>query len=196
MKLISPDANTVLIVPINVNSPVAHSSALPEASAHKYNDVEIMTDEELEVLEKYNGFDENQEKPIRKKEKIYFIIFDDMVSTGAFGNKKKSKLNNLIILCRHHHISVFITSQHIKAIPAIIRSNVRVFVIFKSNNYKKLLDNVYSEVSGIISQEKFEKLYHYATEKLHDALVVIVHNDIEPKHRIRKNWDKMLTLEE
>ena len=155
-----------------------------------------MTDDELEVLEKYNGFDENQEKPIRKKEKIYFIIMDVLVGTGAFGNKTKSKLNNLIILCRHHHINIIITTQHIKAIPAIIRSNVRVFVIFKSNNYKKLLDNVYSEVSGIISQEKFEKLYHYATEKLHDALVVIVHNDIEPKHRIRKNWDKMLTLEE
>jgi len=101
---------------------------------HKYEDVETMTDEELEILEKYNGF-ENDEVPKRKTENIYFIIIDDMLGTGMFGNKKKSKLNNLIILCRHHNINIFITAQHLRSIPPIIRSNVRVFVIFKSNNY-------------------------------------------------------------
>ena len=158
---------------------------------HKFNDVEAMTDEELELLDKYNGFDD-EEKPKRKTEKIYFVIFDDMLNSSAFGNKKKSKLNSLIVLCRHYHINIFITAQHIKNIPPVIRSNVRVFVIFKSNNYKKLLENVYSEVSGIISQDKFEELYHYATQKLHDALVVIVHNDMEEKYRIRKNWTEYL----
>jgi hypothetical protein len=153
-----------------------------------------MTDDELEILEKYNGFD-NDERPKRKTEKIYFIIFDDMVSTGAFGNKKKSKLNNLIILCRHHHINIFITTQHIKGIPPIIRSNVRVFVIIKSNNYKTLLENVYSEVSGIIKQDKFEELYHHATKNLHDSLVVIIHNSIEEKYRIRRNWTENLIYE-
>lgn len=157
----------------------------------KYEDVETMTDEELEILDKYNGF-ESDEIPKRKTENIYFILFDDMVSTGAFGNRKKSKLNNLIILCRHHNINIFITAQHIKSIPAIIRSNVRVFVIFKSNNYKKLLENVYSEISGIISQEKFEQLYHFATDNIHDALVVIINNSIPEKYRIRKNFDTYL----
>ena len=158
---------------------------------HKYNDVETMTDEELEILDKYDGF-ESDEVPKRKTEKIYFIIFDDMLGTGAFGTKRKSKLNNLIILCRHHNINIFITAQHLRSIPPIIRSNVRVFVIFKSNNYKKLLDNVYSEISGIITQQKFEDLYHYSTQNLHDSMVVIVHNGIEEKYRIRKNWTDYL----
>ena len=158
---------------------------------HKYEDVDTMTDEEMELLDKYNGFD-NDERPTRKTENIYFIIFDDMVSSGAFGMKKKSKLNNLIILCRHHHINIFITCQHLKAIPPIIRSNVRMFVIFKSNNYKKLLDNVYSEISGIITQTKFEELYHFATEDIHNALVVLINNSIPEKYRIRKNFDTYL----
>jgi hypothetical protein len=161
---------------------------------HKFNDVDAMTDDELQILEKYNGFD-NEEKPIRKKEKVYFIIFDDLISTGAFGNKKKSKLNNLIILCRHHHINIMITTQHIKAIPPIIRSNVKVFCIFKSNNYKKLLENIYQEISGIISQDKFEELYKYSTQKMHDALVVITSNDMEEKYKIRKNWTENLIYE-
>jgi len=55
---------------------------------HKFNDVEAMTDEELELLDKYNGFDDNQEKPKRKTEKIYFVIFDDMLNSSAFGNKR------------------------------------------------------------------------------------------------------------
>lgn len=158
---------------------------------HKFNDADAMTDEELELLDKYDGF-ESDEVPKRKTEKVYFVIFDDMLGTGAFGNKRKSKLNSLITLCRHHNINIFITSQHLRAIPPIIRSNVRVFVIFKSNNYKKLLDNVYSEISGIISQDKFEELYHYATRNLHDSLVVIVHNGMEAKYRIRKNWTDYL----
>jgi len=161
---------------------------------HKYNDVDTMTDEELEILDKYNGFD-NNETPKRKTEKIYFVIFDDMLGTGAFGTKRKSKMNNLIILCRHHNINIIITAQHLRSIPPIIRSNVRVFVIFKSNNYKKLLDNVYQEISGLISQEKFEELYNFSTQNIHDALVVIVNNSIEEKYRIRKNWDSYLAYD-
>jgi len=161
---------------------------------HKYEDVETMTDEELEILEKYDGF-ESDEVPKRKTEKIYFIIFDDMISSGAFGTRRKSKLNNLIILCRHHNINIIITTQHIKSIPPIIRSNVRLFVIFKSNNYKKLLENVYSEISGIISQEKFEELYHYATKDIHDALVVIIGSSMPDKYKIRKNFTEMLVYD-
>jgi len=161
---------------------------------HKYNDVDTMTDEELEILDKYNGFD-NNETPKRKTEKIYFVIFDDLLGSGAFGTKRKSKMNNLIILCRHHNINIIITAQHLRSIPPIIRSNVRVFVIFKSNNYKKLLDNVYQEISGLISQENFEELYNFSTQNIHDALVVIVNNSIEEKYRIRKNWDSYLAYD-
>ena len=88
-----------------------------------------------------------------------------------------------------------ITTQHIKAIPPIIRSNVKVFCIFKSNNYKKLLENIYQEISGIISQDKFEELYKYSTQKMHYALVVITSNDMEEKYKIRKNWTENLIYE-
>jgi len=82
--------------------------------------------------------------------------------------------------------------EHLRSIPPIIRSNVREFVIFKSNNYKKLLDNIYSEISGIITQEKFEELYAFSTAKTHNALVVINHNDLDEKYKIRLNWDTIL----
>ena len=151
-----------------------------------------MTNEELELLDKYNGFDENEKEPKREIENIYFVIFDDMIGTGAFGTKRKSKLNNLIILCRHHNINIFITAQHLRALPPLIRSNARVYVIFKSNNYKKLLDNVYEEISGIITKERFEELYHYATENIHDSLVVMISSSIPEKYRIRKNFTEYL----
>jgi len=143
------------------------------------------------LLDKYDGFD-NDENPKRETENIYFVIFDDMIGTGAFGTKRKSKLNNLIILCRHHNINIFITAQHLRALPPLIRSNARLYVIFKSNNYKKLLDNVYEEISGIISKNKFEQLYHYATENIHDALVVMISSSIPEKYRIRKNFTDFL----
>jgi len=54
------------------------------------------------------------------------------------------------------------------------------------------LDNIYSEISGIITQEKFEELYAFSTAKTHDALVVINHNDLDEKYKIRLNWDTIL----
>ena len=35
-------------------------------------------------------------------------------------------MNNLIILCRHHNINIFITAQHLHALPPLIRSNARL----------------------------------------------------------------------
>ena len=158
---------------------------------HKYQDVEIMTDDELDLLEKYNGFDEI-ENLRRKTEKVYFIIFDDMIGTEAFKNKRKSKINNLVILCRHHNINMFFTTQFIKGIPPIIRSNIRLFVIFKFANSQRVIDSIYPEVSAIVKEEEFQQLYEYATNEPHDAFVVIINNDIDKKFRIRKNWNYYL----
>ena len=154
----------------------------------KHEDIESLTEEELELLDKY-GMDDDGKDLRRKSTKIYFMIFDDMISTPLFSRSSKNKMNNLIILCRHHSICCLMTAQHLKAIPPLIRSNSKVYVIFKSNNYKKVLDDLYTEVSGLITPEQFEKMYLTATEESHNHLTIIIDNKMPDKYKYRVNWN-------
>lgn len=158
---------------------------------HKYDDVDILTDDELELLDKY-GMDEQKDLK-RRKEKVYFFIFDDLLGTSAFKIRSESKLNNLVTLCRHHNINLLFTTQYLTAIPPIIRNNVRLWVVFKFSNSERLLKHVYPEISNLVREEKFLELYEHATNNDHDALIIINHNDMEKKYRIRRNWTNYLS---
>jgi len=154
----------------------------------KHEDIESLTEEELELLDKF-GMEDDGRDLRRKSTKIYFMIFDDMISTPLFSRSSKNKMNNLIILCRHHSICCLMTAQHLKAIPPLIRSNSKVYVIFKSNNYKKVLDDLYTEVSGLITPEQFEQMYITATEESHNHLTIIIDNKMPDKYKYRVNWN-------
>jgi hypothetical protein len=153
---------------------------------HKYDDVDVLTDDELQLLDKY-GMEEQKDLK-RRNEKVYFFIFDDLLGTSAFKVRSESKLNNLVTLCRHHNINLFFTTQYLTAIPPIIRNNVRLWVVFKFSNSERLLKHVYPEISNLVKEEKFLELYEHATQNDHDSLIIINHNDMEKQYRIRKNW--------
>lgn len=155
----------------------------------KHDDIDSLTEEELEILDKF-GMNDDGSTLNRRKTKIYFLIFDDMISTPLFSRSSKNKLNNLIILCRHHSICCLLTSQHLKAVPPLIRSNCKVYVVFKSNNFKKVLQNIYEEVSGLITEEQFEEMYLTATEGANDHLTIIIDNKMPKSYRFRKNWNE------
>ena len=109
--------------------------------------------------------------------------------TELFSRSSKNKLNNLIILCRHHSICCLLTAQHLKSVPPLIRSNCKVYCVFKSNNFKKVLENIYEEVSGLISPDEFENMYMKSTEEAHDHLTIIIDNKMPKQYRFRKNWN-------
>jgi hypothetical protein len=165
---------------------------------HKYDDVDVLTDDELQLLDKY-GMDEpfanyeqhsSKQKDLKRRpEKVYFFIFDDLLGTSAFKIRSESKLNNLVTLCRHHSINLMFTTQYLTAIPPIIRNNVRLWVVFKFSNSERLLKHVYPEISNLVKEEKFLELYEHATNNDHDSLIIINHNDMDKKFRIRKNWN-------
>jgi len=154
----------------------------------KHDDIESLTEEELELLDKF-GFDDDGKDLRRKPTKVYFLILDDMISTGLFSRSTKNKFNNLIILCRHHSINCLLTAQHLKSVPPLIRSNCKVYVIFKSNNYKKVLENVYEEVSGLLTLEQFEQMYLTATEEINNHLTIINDKKMPDKYKYRVNWN-------
>lgn len=160
----------------------------------KIKSLEQLTTEELEILEgnDYKSPDEVYQgiKPI-----ITFIIFDDLIGMGAFNNKAKSVISNLTIKHRHLRVNLIFTTQSFKKIPPVIRTNIDIYVIFKSSSYNEILNKIYEDISGYLTLDNFIELYEYATEEKNDALI-IVNNSLDKKGlAYYKNWDIQLFIE-
>jgi hypothetical protein len=139
----------------------------------KVKNIHELTDEEILDLHMFKFNKEHIEKPKYEFERINFLIFDDIIGTnnGAF-RKSGSALQNLIIKNRHHFTNVILTTQYIKSINPIIRENIDIWCLYKSQNKKSLVDKIYELVSGVVSEEHFIELFEYATEKPYSAFVI------------------------
>jgi hypothetical protein len=158
----------------------------------KFKRLDKLLVEELLLLEQ-NEFKDPIEVYGDVKPKVNFLIFDDLIGTGdAFGNKKKSLVNNLVIKHRHLSINLIFTTQYLKAIPPIVRSNVDIFVLFKNSSTKVLIDKIYPEFGGYIKQDMFEELYKHSTDEKNSSLIII-NNSMNGVLDIRKNWNLRLS---
>lgn len=152
-----------------------------------------LKDEELELLYAYD-FQSPDEVFGDIKPKVNFLIFDDLIGTGAFNRKAKSLITNLTIKHRHLKTNLIFTTQGFKQIPAIIRNNIDIYVIFKSASYKEVLDKIYNDLSGYLTYEDYKEAYEHATKDNHDSLVII-NNSMDGKGmQLRRNWDKEIHI--
>jgi hypothetical protein len=119
------------------------------------------------------------------------IILDDcLANKSAFSAKKGSLLVKTILNSRHHGVNVIIAAQNLKSVNKAIRNNVDVWILFKFKSEKIVLDDLYPEVSGMVSPEEFLSLYHYATTNPNDAL--IIDDKAERGDKFKLNFDVIL----
>lgn len=151
---------------------------------NKLKDVSKLNDEELQALE-----DHDYMKPDKVKPKITWIILDDLVGLGAFNKKAKSVLSNLTIKHRHLKTNLIFTTQSYRQLPPVIRSNIDIYCIFKSNSYNEILNKIYDDISGVITMNDFIELYEHATDEKNDCLTII-NNSMDKKGiRFYKNYN-------
>jgi hypothetical protein len=81
------------------------------------------------------------------------------------------------------------TAQHLNAVPPLIRSNCKVYVIFKANNFKKIVEGVFNEVSGLLTLDNFIAMYEDATQEMNNHLTIINDKKMPEKYKYRKNWN-------
>jgi len=126
-----------------------------------------------DILEKYS-FEDPDEIPKPKYEisPVVIIVLDDLMATGAFTNKKLSSLTNNLIKNRHNGISFAILAQSVKSIPKNIRLNCNLFFISKFASKKVVLDDMFEEVSNVLTPEQFEELYDTATNEQYGSLII------------------------
>jgi hypothetical protein len=78
---------------------------------------------------------------------------------------KLSSLTDNLIKNRHKGISFAILAQSVRSIPKNIRLNYNVLFVGKFASKKVVLEDLYEEVSNILTLEEFEELHDKATEE-------------------------------
>lgn len=132
--------------------------------------------------------------PLRYYERpVNFIILDDLMGSSAFNKKAQSLLTYYLIKNRHHFISFFILVQALKSVPKSIRSNCNVYFLGKFASKNVVLNDMYEEVSNVLTMEKFEEIYEHATAEKYGGLLI---DTSSSEKRFYKGLDCELVFEE
>jgi hypothetical protein len=161
---------------------------------NKLNDFFEKNPEVYDILKTHNFDDPDQIQPPKHLiSPVNIIVLDDLMATGAFTNKKLSSLTNNLIKNRHNGISFAILAQSVRSIPKNIRLNCNVFFIGKFASKKVILEDLYEEVSNILTPQQFEELYDKATQEQYGALII---DSSHKTKRFLSGLDKELVFKE
>lgn len=123
---------------------------------------------------------------------ITFLILDDIMGSSALNRKNENLLKYWLIKNRHIFTSFFILIQSMKDCPKSMRLNCNLFYLGKFSNKKSIIDDLASEVSSILTENQFEKLYDKAiNSNEHGALIIDLTGN---KKRFYNNLEKELII--
>jgi hypothetical protein len=152
--------------------------------------IEKLTEDDYIALMKFNMEDpKNIPKPKYENPPVIMMILDDCIGNKDCFRKGNCAISNLTIKHRHLGINLIYTSQNPKSIPNIIRNNIDLYVLYRFANKTMVLDKLYEEVSSLVDEEHFSKLYDYAVKEPHNALVIDTHPLTDKENRFKLNFD-------
>lgn len=128
---------------------------------HAFEDDDVIKiTNDLENIDSYLESIVKIQKDMIKKGKPMetLVILDDCL--GFI--KPHSYLSHLCTRYRHYRLSLLITTQSFRAIPAVVRVNSSAYILFGTSNNKEY-EKMEEEFGGLIP--KFRELFKYATDK-------------------------------
>jgi len=142
------------------------------------NKIQFLMKTNPEIFELLKKF--NYETPAQVKKyfryttkPITFIILDDIMGSSALNRKSENLLKYWLIKNRHIFTSFFILVQSMKSVPKDMRLNCNLFYLGKFSNKKSILNDLYEEVSSVLTEQDFESLYDKAINgNEHGALMI------------------------
>jgi hypothetical protein len=105
-----------------------------------------------DIIDKIEASNENN------KGASSLVIIDDCVD--SFTNRKKSKLDKLILTLRHLKTTVFLMSQKLNSIPTLIRAQARCITFFPTINRREE-QTFYNEIN--VDEELFKKIMDFCS---------------------------------
>jgi hypothetical protein len=156
-------------------------------------DIELLLKEKPEILELLEKFNFETIKEVEKNfryttKPITFLILDDIMGSSALNRKSENLLKYWLIKNRHIFTSFFILVQSMKAVPKDIRLNCNLIYLGKFSNKKAILEDLFVEVSSVLTENEFAGLYNKAIGSGdHGALIIDLTSN---KKRFYNNLEK------
>ena len=88
-------------------------------------------------------------------------------------------------------VSFCMLVQNLKSIPKAIRSNCNLYMLGKFASKKVILDDMYSEISNVLTEEQFNEVYSYATADKYGSLVI---DNTTNEKKFYTGFDKQLII--
>lgn len=117
------------------------------------------------------------------------IIFDDLVGSNLFSNRRNDPFKKLNTNHRHSSVSILMVSQAYREIPKTVRTNFTCLILFKIFNEKEK-EAIHEEYPMDVQKDQWEQVYDYCTKEPHGFLYF----NIKKPHgkRIMKSFDQVL----
>lgn len=161
------------------------------------NDIKELLNSNPEISFLLKKYDYESPAKIKKYFKyttkpITFLILDDIMGSSALNRKSENLLKYWLIKNRHIFTSFFILVQSMKSVPKDIRLNCNLFYLGKFSNKKSIINDLYEEVSSVLTENQFEGLYDKAINgSEHGALMIDLTGN---KKRFYNNLEKELLI--
>jgi len=120
-------------------------------------------------------------------------VFDDMVGSGLFNNRRANAFKRLTVRRRHYYSSMMGVTQAYKEIPKTTRTNADILIFFRIDSEEELV-TIYREYPMGHNYQAWRKIVEYCTKDPYSFCMFNLQT-ADRNFRITKNFDEPLSLE-
>lgn len=147
---------------------------------------ELMKDQD-KIMKRLN----TSKKPITWADQILWV-FDDMVGSGLFHQKRLNAFKRLSVRRRHFCSSIIGVVQAYKEFPKTSRTNANIFILFKIDNEDEL-EAIYKDFPCGLKWDHWRQVYQYCVQEPYGFMMINTQVK-NPQYRLVKNFDQPLMI--
>ena len=122
-----------------------------------------------------------QQLPMKMERLLW--VFDDMVGSGLFNNKRNNAFKRLTVRRRHLYSSVMGVTQAYREIPKTTRTNANCLILFHIDNEEELA-TIYQEFPMGLKWSQWSKVVEYVTTRTPFSFITFNLQSSDPQRRI------------
>ena len=134
-------------------------------------------------LFKQSGDRSNYIQELPKKMERLCWVFDDMVVSGLFSNKRDNAFKRLTVRRRHLYSSIIGVTQAYREIPKTTRTNSNCLILFHIDNEEELA-TIYQEFPMGLKWHEWIKVVTYVTTRTPFSFITFNLQSSDPNRRI------------
>lgn len=165
---------------------------VPKACLHEEYSEETL-DDAMKYQDKVVSCLTKMKRPMTEADHICWV-FDDMVGSGLFNQKKNNAFKRLSVRRRHFCSSVIGVVQAYKEFPKTSRNNCNIYILFRIDSEDEL-SVIYKDFPCGLSAQNWKIVYEYCTREPY-AFMMINTQVKDPTFRIIKNFTEPLYIPE